>query len=180
MRNQRVAGEVHLRHEPARERRPEQGEVDVRRPPRVGVVAPRVRAWLDRDEPVDALLIGEAAAGAGEVGIQGGRVVVDGVDVSPRRVRLPDLDQRVPHRPAVGVGDPTGDDDPLAQRLAGMLTGQVCVLRLHRDAPEDWSAGLVKPLRWQFHQRVARRTQLRRAIVRIEIRRFELELARHP
>ena len=55
LREQRVAGEVHLRHQPLGERAPEQREVDVRGPPGVGVVAPRVGAGLDRDEPVAAL-----------------------------------------------------------------------------------------------------------------------------
>src|SRR5207237_5627132 len=75
VRNQRVAGEVHLRHEPAGERWPEQREVDVRRSPRVGVVAPGVRAWLDRDEPVAALPLRTAAARAAESYIREGKVV---------------------------------------------------------------------------------------------------------
>ena len=43
-REQRVAREVHLRDDALRERRAEHREVDVRRPPRVHVVLPRVRA----------------------------------------------------------------------------------------------------------------------------------------
>ena len=48
----------------------EQREVDVRRPPGVVVVAPRIRAGLDRHEPVAAVVVGDGAAGAGEVRIE--------------------------------------------------------------------------------------------------------------
>ena len=44
--------------------------------PGVVVVLPRVRSQLDRDEPVAALVVGEAAARAGEVGVQRGGVAV--------------------------------------------------------------------------------------------------------
>src|SRR6266849_862777 len=47
-RPERVAREVHLRHEPARELGAEQREVNVRRTPSVGMVAPRIGAGLDR------------------------------------------------------------------------------------------------------------------------------------
>src|SRR6188472_3993528 len=52
---QRIVGEVHLRHEALRERATEHGEVDVRRAPGVGVVAPRVGAGADRGEAVAAV-----------------------------------------------------------------------------------------------------------------------------
>src|SRR5213078_2440218 len=54
---QRIAGEVHLRHEPAGKRAPEDGEVDVSRTPRIRVVLPWVRARLHGDEAVVALVI---------------------------------------------------------------------------------------------------------------------------
>ena len=64
---QRIARKIHLRHEALREGVAEQGEVDVGRPPGVGVVAPGIGAGLDRDEPVVALRIRLRAAGAGKV-----------------------------------------------------------------------------------------------------------------
>ena len=106
---QRVAGEVHLRDEPLGERAPEDREVDVRRSPGVLVVAPRVGAGLDRDEAVAALVVGEAAAGAGEVRVERRRVLVDLVRVAAGRVRLPDLDERV-RGPA---GRPSSSTRPL-------------------------------------------------------------------
>jgi len=92
---QRVAREVHLCDEAVRERPPEQGEVDVGRPPGVVVVAPRVLAGPNGDEAVASFVVGEAAAGAAEVGIERGRVVVDLVAVATGGVRLPDLNERV-------------------------------------------------------------------------------------
>ena len=111
----------------SRERAAEEREVDVRRPPGVGVVPPRVGAGLDRDEPVPALGVGEAAAGAGEVRVERRRVLVALVEVAAGGVRLPDLDQRV----AAPAGRPSStrprDDDALAQRLAVVLAGEVGV-----------------------------------------------------
>ena len=57
---QRIAGEVHLRDQPRQEGRPEQREVDVRRAPGVGVVAPGIGAGLDGDELVGAVGVGDA------------------------------------------------------------------------------------------------------------------------
>ena len=82
---QRVAGEVHLGDQPLGERRAEHREVDVRGPPGVVVVAPRVGARLDGDEPVAAVVVGEAAAGAGEVGVERRGVLVAQVGVAARR-----------------------------------------------------------------------------------------------
>ena len=52
-------------------------------------------------------------------------MLVDPVHVAPGRVGLPDLDQRLGHRPAVLVQHPACDDDALAERLAGMLAREV-------------------------------------------------------
>ena len=101
----------------SRERAAEHREVDVRRPPGVLVVPPRVGAGLDRDEAVAALVVGEAAAGAGEVRVERRRVLVDLVPVAAGGVRLPDLDERVPGsagrrrratRPVTMIRSPSG------------------------------------------------------------------------
>ena len=47
--------------------------------------------------------------------------------VAPGRVGLPDLDQLAGDGTAVAVEDPSGHDDPLAERLARVLAGQVGV-----------------------------------------------------
>ena len=54
-------------------------------------------------------------------------MLVDDVDVAPARVGLPDFDERVRNRPAVLVEHAPVHDDPLAERLARMLSGQVVV-----------------------------------------------------
>src|SRR5437773_2146742 len=97
----------------------------MRRPPGVAMVLPGVGAWLDRDEAVAALGIGQATPSPGEVRVQRCRVLVVLVEVTSGRVGLPDLDDRVAHRPPVAVQHPTGDDDPLSDGLAGMLPGKV-------------------------------------------------------
>src|SRR5580704_5233445 len=58
-RQQRVAGEVHLGDQPLGERAAEQREVNVGRTPGVVVVAPRVGARLDGDEPVPPGRVGD-------------------------------------------------------------------------------------------------------------------------
>lgn len=97
------------------------------RTPGVDVVAPGVGARLDGDELVRALIVGQAAAHAGEVGVERGGVVVALVGVAARGVGLPDLDQLATHRAAVAVQHPAGDPDPLAERLAPVPAGQVVV-----------------------------------------------------
>jgi len=103
-------------------------------------------------------------------------MLVGGVDVATGGVALPDLDQRVAHRLAVGVEDAAGDDDPLAQRLARVLAGEIGVLRAHRDASEGGTGRGLEPLVGEADQRPLGRAQHRRAVVRVQIRRLELHL----
>ena len=93
--------------------------------PGVVVVAPGIGAGLDRRERVAAVLVGQAAAHAGEVRVEGRGVLVALVHVAAGRVGLPDLDQLVPHRPSVAVRDPAGDLQPLADGFARVLDGEV-------------------------------------------------------
>ena len=107
-------------------------------------------------------------------------MVVDRVDVTAGRVRLPDLDQRVAHRPAVGIRHTAADDDALPQRLARVLSREVCVLGLHLDAPERGSARVVEPLVGQLDGPMRRRAQLRRSVVGMEVGRLVLDVAHGP
>ena len=52
-------------------------------------------------------------------------------------VRLPDLDEAVADRPAVGVQHPPGDDDPLAERLAAVWTVRSMSVRPTRPGPSS-------------------------------------------
>ena len=168
---ERIAREVHLRHEALRERPAHQREVDVRGAPGVVVVAPRVRPGLDREEAVATLVVGQAAPGAGEVGVQRRRPVVDDVLVAPAGVGLPDLDQRVAQRLALGVEHPAGDDDPLADRLALVLGRQVGVLRRDRQRLAQRRAGDLRDRVRKVDQRLLGMAQRGRLVRRVVQRR---------
>ena len=133
---QRVVGEVHLRHQPLRQHVAEEREMDVRRPPRFGMVAPGVGPGLDADEAVAAVGVGHELAVAVEVRIERRVVLVAAVEVAAGRVRLPDLDQRIAHRLAVLVRHAAGDDDLLAERRAGAVARQVGIERLEQARRE--------------------------------------------
>jgi hypothetical protein len=89
------------------------------------VVLPRVRAGLDRREPVRAVVARDDPADPGEVRVERRRVLVALVHVATGGVRLPDLDELVAHGSALAVEDPSGHDDPLAERLAGVLDREI-------------------------------------------------------
>ena len=54
-------------------------------------------------------------------------MIVHDVTVASGGVGLPELHQRVADRPAVLVQHAAADDDALAERLAGVLAGQIGV-----------------------------------------------------
>ena len=93
----------------------------MRGPPRVRMVSPWVGARLHGDQPVAAGGVRQQPPGTGEVRVERRRVPVDVVVVPAGGVRLPDLEQRLRHRPAVLVHHAAVDDDPLAERLARVL-----------------------------------------------------------
>ena len=100
-------------------------------PPGVEVVLPRVGAGLDGGEAVGAVRAGDAAAHAGEVGVQRRRVLVALVDVAAGGVGLPDFHELAGHGAAVAVEHAAGDDDAFALRLAVVLDGQVRLQGVH-------------------------------------------------
>ena len=132
---------------------------------------------LDRGEPVGAVGVGEAAADAGEVRVDRGRVLVALVDVAAAGVGLPDLDELVPHRPAVAVEDPAGDDHPLADRLAAVLDGQVGLERVDVAVPEHRRPQL-DPLGVGVVQVLGRVPQHAAAVRRVVQPRLRLAVAR--
>src|SRR5207248_5484288 len=98
--------------------------MDMRRPPRVVMVAPRIGAGLYRDKPVVTLSIGLRAPSPGKVRIERGRVLVADVDIAAAGIGLPDLEQRIRHAAAVFVQHMAVHDDALAERLAFVLGGE--------------------------------------------------------
>src|SRR6516225_4311246 len=123
-----VAGKIHLRDQPRGKTGPEERGVDVVRPPRIVMIAPRIGAGLDRREPVAAVVVGIDAALAAKIGVERRIVLITRMLVATRRVGLPDLDDRAGDRSAVLVGDPAVHDDALAQRRFAVQDRQV----------EDW------------------------------------------
>jgi hypothetical protein len=74
--------------------------------------------------------------------------------VAAGRVGLPDLDQGAGDRPAIAVEHPARHDDPLTQRLARVLGGQVGVGRGDPALAQHRAGDLGQPVR-QPHQRLA-------------------------
>ncbi len=126
-REQRISGKVHLRNQSRKKRSAKHREVNVRRTPRIVVIKPRIRSRLDGDEAVDSIFVGERASGPGKIRIQWRRMLIDGVNVTPRRIRLPQFNQRARNRTAVAVQHAPGHDNALAQWLTRMLTREIVV-----------------------------------------------------
>src|SRR5918997_645501 len=165
---QRIAREVHLRHEARGERVSEQGEVDVGGAPGVGMVLPGVRARLDRDEAVAALVVGHAPPRTGEIRVERGRMAVHVVLVASRGVRLPDLDQSVAHGPPVSVEDAPVQDHPLPERLALVLPRQVVVDLADALVAVDRTRDLRQGVR-ERHERPPGRARPRGHVVRMQV-----------
>src|ERR671915_60675 len=165
---QRIAREVHLRHQARGERVTEQGEVDVGGTPGVGMVLPRVRARLDRDEAIAALVVGHAPSRTGEIRVERGRMAVHVVLVASRGVRLPDLDQGVAYGAPVSVEDPAVQDHPLPERLALVLPRQVVVDLADALVAVDRTRDLGQGVR-ERHERPPRRARPRGHVVRMQV-----------
>src|SRR5258708_12600523 len=80
--------------------------------PAVDTVSKWISARLDRPEEVVAVLIGEHAPAAAEIGIDGSYVGVVAVAVTSARIGLPHLDECVRDRSAVSVEEVTMDHSP--------------------------------------------------------------------
>src|SRR5438105_14826054 len=107
------------------------------------MILPGMGAWVDGDEAVATILVGDAAAGAAEVGVEGRWMLVLLVEIATGGIGLPELDYRVPDRPAVAVEDAAADDNALAQRLAGVLPRQI-VLPGADVAGKHWCGEIVR------------------------------------
>src|SRR5580698_7523019 len=73
---QRIAGKIHLRNQSRCKRRTEQRKMNMRRPPRVLVVLPRIRPRLDRGELIAPLIIGKRSPRASEIRVEGRVMIV--------------------------------------------------------------------------------------------------------
>ena len=97
-------------------------------------------------------------------------MLVDHVPVAARGVRLPDLDQLATQRAAVGAEHAAADDDPLAERLALVLAGEVVVELAERQVAEDGARELRERVR-KDDERLLRRAQRRAPVLGVEVRR---------
>jgi len=95
------------------------------------VIAPRVGAGLDGNEPVVAFAVALGASCAGEIRIERGRVLVADVNIAPAGIGLPDFNQRVGHAASVFVKHMAVHDDAFADRLAFVLHGEIVVACAH-------------------------------------------------
>ena len=158
---QRVVREVHLGDQPLGEGPAEQAEVDVRRPPGVVVVAPRVGAGLDRHELVAAQAVGDHAAQPVEVRVQRRRATCRRRAGSGRRrwPARPRPARRAPggrrcRAPARRRGSAGPRASPPLRRVRSASAGRDPVLAEHR------AGDLGEPVR-QVDRRAQRRAQRR-------------------
>jgi hypothetical protein len=98
-------------------------------------------------------------------------VAVQVVGVASGGVGLPDLDQAVADRAAVAVEYATRDDDPLPQRLARVLAGQVVVQLPYQATPVGGASGIREGPR-EDDERLLRRPETRRHVVRVQVGRL--------
>ena len=122
---QRIARKIHLSNQPSGETRTEQAEVNVIRPPRIVMIAPRIRTRLDGHEAIRAVLVGDHSSDASEMRIERRFVLVLGVCIAAGGVRLPNFDQGVRNRAAVFVEHAAGHDDSFAESLAAVEVRQI-------------------------------------------------------
>src|SRR5580692_4913088 len=124
---QGIAGKIHLRDQ-ARNKGPAKNrEVNVGWTPRVEVIEPGISARLDRDKTICAVLVGKGATGAGKIGIEWRGVLVFHMNVTPRRVRLPNLNQGTRYRTSVAVQHTSRHNDSFTPRLISMLARKVVI-----------------------------------------------------
>src|SRR5207244_13656093 len=115
-----------------------------------------------------ALVLRHPPAQAADSRTQCSVVLLLAMQVPPRGVALPQLNERPPHRPAAFLDQPPRNDDALPERLALSLPRQIDQLRLGAEAR---SGDLGKRL--LERQQGARRSPLHgAAVVAVHVRRL--------
>ena len=105
-------------------------------------------------------------------------MLVQMVGVASCGVGLPDLDEAVTYRTSVAIEDAACNDDPLPYRLAGMLAGQIVVKLLYSAASVCRTRG-VRERPGENDERLLRRPQPRRHVVRVQVGWLPLILRSH-
>src|SRR5712692_6508642 len=109
-------------------------------PPGIMMVAPGVRARLDRRETILAVTVGEYAACSRKIRVKWRRVLIVLLNVAATGVGLPYLDQGIRHGPVVFVKNAPGYDDAFAKRLAvfDRVARQVVIKRVDVVCAVNW------------------------------------------
>src|ERR1700733_5208727 len=141
--------------------------MNMRRPPRIGMVAPGISARLDREKPVVPSLVRDRSAGPQEVWIERSWMTVARVVIAPRRVSLPYLYECIWHASSVLVQNPASNDNPFALRRLSEMAGEIVVCWPDRIVPVNRSGQFAERVR-QPDQRVRWRAPDRGFIRRVQ------------
>src|SRR5579862_8468777 len=95
--------------------------MNVRRAPRIVVVAPGILSWPNRHKSVAAFGIGHRMPAATEIRIERRVVLVALVKIATCGVGLPDFDKCVSNGSAVFIQHPAAYHNAFTHRLARML-----------------------------------------------------------
>src|ERR1044071_8031258 len=122
--------------------------MNMRGPPRVRMVQPRICSRLDCEEAVLTVFVRDASTGTIKIGIQGRAMLVNLMMIAARRVGLPDFDQCMRHRPLVFVQNAPDDNEPLPYCFpsCGAIAGEVVLAGLHCIRPKDRTCNFRKRL----------------------------------
>src|SRR5882672_8120030 len=105
--------------------------MNVRRPPGIFVISPRIRAGFDGDKTVHALSVRQQPSAAREIRIEWRGMSSEVMVKEPSGVCLPQLDQRAANWMAVVIDDFPAYDDPFAEWFACMLSRQIGIGRVN-------------------------------------------------
>ena len=158
----RVALKIHLRDEPLCETMPEDREMDMRGPPVVHAIGPRVGARLDCTELVRAIFACDRAPASAEVWIEWRKIAFFLVAIPTASICLPKFEQGMRHAASVFVEHATVHDDAGANRalaFLGVIQDQIviecakhCVPKHRRGFfAERCRKGQERRLRATFH-----------------------------
>src|SRR5260221_299185 len=117
----RVGGKMHLRDQASGERWAKKRKVDLARGPGIVGIFPGVRGRTNGDKTVAAVLVGESAAFAGEIRIEGRVVLIIFVEVAAGGIGLPDFNEGAANGPAIFIHNAAAHFNAFAERLAFVL-----------------------------------------------------------
>src|SRR5688572_16136812 len=129
MSEQGVSGKIHLRDESGCDIIAKQGKVNVIRSPCIRMVPPWIGAWFNGVKFIVALFIRQASSTAEKIWVQWRHVLIDVMDITDSGICLPYFDEGVFNRMPAFVGNLTGHNNALTNRVSvdDPVPGQVVV-----------------------------------------------------